>query len=415
MFVDYGKTIVLPGQGGMIEPTGKSFQGWRRDGYYSDSEYSAGESVTITSASTSFAAIWVTKKYPYAGIYVSLISFAGNATLLKDYYYYGSGNDFVFLDYTGRENLSYILNNSYFKAGESGTALFYGVHKALENLTTNAGEFPEDISSVNMITFTDGLDNASFGASNNNPIEGKSGVTSGDYAAYVHDEIGSRKINGKSITAYSVGVKGEDVGDDAQFATNLSNIASTAANVKQIINFSELEGVFTGIADSLIFATHFSMTTTQNDPGTIVRMTFDVTGTASTDAAASSKYIEGTLAYSGGVWTLTDITYGSGITSDTSGTITGTVYGSNNVSFLFKNIKGYDPATATVQQWTKTSGSTVWQRNSEYSVSGSTSTSTVLVQLVLDASTSLSDTQIEQIRTAVTQFITNLYNRVNGY
>jgi hypothetical protein len=157
------------------------------------------------------------------------------------------------------------------------------------------------------------------------------------------------------------------------------------------------------------------MTTTQNDPGTIVRMTFDVTGTSPADAAASSKYLEGTLAYSGGAWTLANVTYGGGITSDAASgaTIPGTVTGSN-VSFLFRNIKGYDTKTATVQQWTKSAGSSAWQRNSEYSVSGSTTISPVLIQLALDASTSLNDSQILQIRTAVNNFINTLYNRVTG-
>jgi hypothetical protein len=159
------------------------------------------------------------------------------------------------------------------------------------------------------------------------------------------------------------------------------------------------------------------MTTTQNNPGTIVRMTFDVTGTSSADAAASTKYLEGALAYPGEACTLTNVTYGGGITSDTASgaTIVGTSSSVNNVSFLFRNIKGYDRAAATVQQWTKASaGSTTWQRNSEYSASGSTSTSPVLIQLVLDASTSLENDQITQIRTAVNNFITTLYNRVSG-
>jgi hypothetical protein len=97
-----------------------------------------------------------------------------------------------------------------------------------------------------------------------------------------------------------------------------------------------------------------------------------------------------------------------------SGTsITGTVNGSN-IEFLFRNIEGYDAANDTVQQWTKPpEGSTSWQRNSEYDVAGSTTTSTVFVQLILDASTSLEDSQITQIRNAVDQFIEILYDRVN--
>jgi hypothetical protein len=409
MFVEYGETITVPGQGDMTAPAGKIFQGWRSDN--GSSTYQEGESVSIY-RDTTFTAQWATKKYAQEGIYISLISFAGNASILNNY----NNENFVFLNSDGKNTLSSILNSRYSKASASGTALFYGVHKALANLTANEGEFPTDISSVNLITFTDCLDNGSFGASNTNPIEDKTGVASTAYATYVHGEIGSRTINEKPITAYSVGVKGDDVEDEAQFTENLGNIASKPDNVHKINDFNQLEDVFSGIADGLSFASHFSMTSTQNDPGTIIRMTFDVTSTNSADAATSSKYIEGELAYSDKVWTLTNVTYGGGIASDAlSGTtITGTTSG-NNISFLFKNIKGYDPATDTVQQWTKSSaGSSAWQRNSEYSASGSTSTSTVLIQLVLDASTSLNNTQIGQIRTAVSNFIDNLYSRVYG-
>jgi hypothetical protein len=183
---------------------------------------------------------------------------------------------------------------------------------------------------------------------------------------------------------------------------------------KQITDFSELETVFTDIANTLTFASHFSMTTTQDDPGTIVRMTFDVTGTSPADAAASSKYLEGVLAYSGGVCTLTNVTY-RGITSnaESGANIIGTPSG-NNVSFLFRNIEGYDAATAKVQQWTKKSAEDPWRRNNESSAASSTSTSTVFIQLALDASRSLEDDQIAQIRTAVNNFITTLDNRVTG-
>jgi hypothetical protein len=408
MIVEYGKTITLPE---VIAPEGRIFNGWRTDvsidvdgvsKYY----FSVGESITIYQNYT-FTARWANKKYAREGIYVSLISFAGNATLLK---YSNSDNDFIFLDSNGKSSLSSILNYSYSKAAAPGTALFYGVHKGLANLTANEGEFLTDISSVNLITFTDGLDNGSFGASTTDPIEGKKEIISGAYATYVHDEIGSRKINGKPITAYSVGVKGSDVTDDTQFAANLGNVASQG-NVHEITNFNELETVFTDIAETLTFASHFSMTSTGNDPGTIVRMTFDATA----NAEASSKYLEGTLGYSDGVWTLANVAYGEGITSDaqSGATIIGTVSDSN-VRFLFRNISGYDPVTATVQQWTKSAGSSVWQINSEYGASGSTSTSPVLIQLVLDASTSLNDTQIGQIRSAVTRFIDALYSRVTG-
>ena len=425
-WVKSGEIITLPGQGDMIAPTGRYFRGWIdvTDGYPS-TIYAAGETITVWS-NRSFRAEWRTKKYSQGGIYISLMSFAGDAEFLRYTGWYDgwqdSEDDFILLNsYGGKPILNNRLEYSYNRADASGTALFYAVHKALANLTANAEEFLTDISSVNIITFTDGLDNASFGASDRAPIEGKSEVTSVDYAAYLSSEIGSRTINGMPITAHSVGIRGSDVGSDVeseeQFTANLTNIASAPGNVKQLTDFSELENVFSEIAESLRFDTHFSMTTTQNNPGTIVRMTFDVIGTTSAEAAESVKYIDGTLAFSNGVWTLTNIAYGGGITSDTAsgGSIIGTVPSSGNVSFLFKNISGHNDAAAPIQQWTKASaGSTTWQRNSEYSASGSVSASTAIIQLVLDASTSLDYGQVGQIRSAVSSFIETLSARIQN-
>jgi hypothetical protein len=401
MSVERGMTITLPS---VEAQEGKAFLGWLST--LRSSLYQAGESVTITN-NTNFTAQWADKKYAQEGIYVSLISFADNAAIL---HHNNNNHDFVFLDSTGKSSLSSILTNSYKRASESGTALFYGVHKGLANLTANEGEFPTDISSVNLITFTDGLDNVSFTASNNAPIEGRSGVTSAVYATYVKEEIGSREINGKPITAYSVGIKTEGSDDETDFNTTLGNIASTSGNVNLITDLNDLEEKFNEIAGKLTFASNFSMTTTGNDPGTIVRMIFDGAATAE----ASSQYLEGTLAYADKAWTLTNIAYRGSITSDvnTGATIPGTLFGSN-VTFLFKNIKGYDPAATTAQQWIKKPAAS-WQKNSESSATGSTSTSTVLIQLVLDASTSLEDNQIGDIQTAVDKFIDTLYKRVSG-
>jgi hypothetical protein len=145
-------------------------------------------------------------------------------------------------------------------------------------------------------------------------------------------------------------------------------------------------------------------------------MTFDVTSTKPTDAdaSASTRYIEGTLAYDNAAkkWSLTNIRYSSGISSESGAVITGTT-SSSTVSFMFRNLSGYDSKKDTAKQWINASSSGLWQINSEYNAFGSTekTVETMLVYLVLDASTSLSDSQISQIRTAVKSFIDTLYNR----
>jgi hypothetical protein len=355
---------------------------------------------------------------PEKGVYIGLLSFAGSATELIG----NSSSQVPYLDY-GRSSMSF----SYNRASQSGTALYYAIHKALANLKEAESSFPAgDIQSVYLITFTDGLDNGSFGASNANPIDGKSGVASADYATYVKAQIASRTIGGKPINAYSIGVMGSDISDVDEFNTTLSDIASTQENVHTLSDFSDLQTTLTEIADSIEVNVEtkadFAMTATLNDPGTTIRVTFDVTGSTPADMAASTRYIEGTLTYNSNsrVYSLTNITYSPGIASDSGTSITGTLSG-NEVSFKFENITGYDPRTeyGRVKQWTKSPGSTVWNYNSEYQASASTNTTidvdTVLVYLVLDASTSLSSEQVSTIRSAVNQFINTLYRRTHPY
>jgi hypothetical protein len=286
--------------------------------------------------------------------------------------------------------------------------------------------YPDKLDSVNVVTFTDGLDNGSTGRSALNPIENQTFDTAADYATYVDGQIDSRIINSKPVTAYSVGVRGSDVTNISLFQSNLEKIASTGKN-QELTDFSNLQATFTAIADSLQVVhsdTNFNMKTTLLESGTKVRMTFDVTGTSSSDAAGSSKYLEGTITRTGSGanlnYTFGSITYSGGLGSTQgTGPITGTINGSE-ITFAFTGMSGYNPAAdeSKAKQWTMTSGTTDWQVNSEYSISGATDIQvekrSAIIYLVLDASTSLNNTQIGQIRSATIEFINSLYNQLNG-
>jgi hypothetical protein len=416
--VKAGETITLPEQGSMRAPEGYIFNGWEEGSY--GSIYQAGSEYIVPSyySSITFTAQWQNK-----GIYLGLIRFAGDASSLTKY---GTISDFYNLS---EENLSTIKSglSSYTQASQSGTALYYAVHQALANLTAAGSTVKSDIYSVNLITFTDGLDNGSFGASKTKPIEGKSEVTSPDYAAYIKEQIGGRTVGGKPINAYSIGIKGSDVTDETGFSTTLSNLASSQDNVNSLTEFSEVQATLAKIAEGIAVnveetTINFNMQTPQSDPGTIIRMTFDINGTNPADAAAATRYIDGTLAYDSSTkkWSLTDVSYSTGISFEngaTGATIEGRESGTT-VTFTFYDISGYDPQTDrdSVKQWTKSPGSSSWQINSEYSVAGAENTTvdvdTTLICLVLDASTSLNDTQIDQVKTAVSSFIDKLYERI---
>jgi len=346
--------------------------------------------------------VWVYSVSVRDGIYLGIIKFAGDAEAI--------GSDApVYLESANQFNNAL---NSYTGASQAGTAIYYAVHKALANLKSNEGRLPNNPDSVYVITFTDGLDNMSSGQSVVTPIEGKTFDTTPEYIAYVKDEIATRKINGKEITAYSIGIKGSDVFDSAGFTTSLQNIASPGKS-KEVTDFSDVESTFNEIADGLIQGSTFALTTPLIDSGTRVRMTFDISSPNPTpeQAASSAKYIEGTVTRSGTTYSFTNITYAPGITSDEgSGPITGTISGTT-VKFLFKNITGYNYSTDRyrTKQWLWPSGTSSWQINSEYATEKVDFGNTV-IYLVLDCSTSMDSSNINRIRTYVRDFIIKIYN-----
>jgi hypothetical protein len=344
------------------------------------------------------------------GIYVGIIKFDGNATDL-------TGGAPVRLDSATRTTLITSLSNQYVISAQAGTAMFYGVHMALANLKRNEAGYSANLGSVNVVTFTDGLDNASDGRSAFTPIENKEFNSPSAYASYISTEIANRRIAEKVIDAYSVGVKGDDVTDITGFQNNLASIATAATPPKwqQLTDFADVQAVFNAIADGLNITptqTSFNLITPLLSPGTRVRMTFDISSTDPANVASSAKYIEGVINRTGQVYTFTEITY-SGMTAAVgAGPITGTVNGSE-ISFAFNTVTGYNPAAdkTLTKQWLMFPGSANWQNNSEYNSDGS---STSIVYLVLDCSTSLKTAEIAQIRTAAISFINSLYTRSSG-
>jgi hypothetical protein len=383
------------------------------------------------------------------GVYIGIISFAGNATDLTN------GKPILF-DSAGKNSLISKINNNYTISGQPGTALFYGVHQALANLT-KITTYPDKLDSVNVITFTDGLDNGSTGM--NILIEGEEFTAADAYAAYVKAEIDhDRIIDGKPITAYSIGVKGNDVTDEEKFESNLKQIASDGNDSKFVEDeWDEVKKTFAEIAGKLNVVnsnTNFDLTTTRLETNTKVRMTFE-TNEAPNAEVDSTRFIEGTVTATrtsaGMTFTLSDISYGDGLSSSdnkslgsaqgagpidgTNGKKTDPVTGdeiedpdSPEINFAFTGITGFDPAydgafdsvtkkPLHAKQWTMAPGKTEWQVNSEYTIGGATEKTvekrSSLIYLVLDSSISMEETQISKVREAAIEFINLLYNRLN--
>jgi len=408
-----------------VNPTrsGQNFTGW-----YSNSGLTTlyDFSAPVTENITLYAG-WHTAGA--AGIYVGIIKYANVVNNVPT-----ANNAPVLLstNNTNRTTLTSALTSDYTAATEPGTALFYAVHKALANLKATEFSYPTNIDSVNIITFTDGLDlfsSTGLSALPASRLEEQQFYSNTEYAEYVSGEIENRTIAGLPITAYSVGVPGSDVNDIPAFQNNLVKIASPDKN-QELANYSDVQSTLSSIADGLISSLtstsiKFTMVTPYLYPnGTTVRMTFN-SNTDPDSAGASQRYIEGTVSEVGGTYTFTNITYGGGIsTAAGAGSLLGTINGTR-LSFEFNNITILDtdtgqitnfiPVSTMTKQWYKTTGSSQWTHNDDYSptnsITGNVEKRSAIIYLVLDCSNSLSSTQISSIRTAASNFITSVYNQ----
>lgn len=263
---------------------------------------------------------------------------------------------------------------------KDGTSLYYAVDNAIDNLENAV--LPQELTNVSIVTFTDGLDNASI--ERNNKYSTKEA-----YRDAIKARILGTKIGNLSINAYSVGLKGKDVVDNEAFHASLVAMASNENNAKEVSNMNEVNKTFSDIAHSLYNESR-SMTLKLKipggaDDGTKMRFTFDNV----TDAAASNLYIEGTYKRNGTTRIFENVTY-HGVNSSSGTTVTGSL-SETFVTFSFNNFTG--ASTSNVKHWEYVASKNQWQPDSEFGQSGNVETTveskSAVVMLVLDCTTSL--------------------------
>ena len=276
----------------------------------------------------------------------------------------------------------------------SGTALYHAVNKAVSSLA--AASLPADLTNVSIVTFTDGLDNASIDLD-------ESFNTVNDYRDHVNNRIKNDKIRTLSINAYSIGVQGNDVSNETEFTAGVKAMASNDANYSGLDNMDALNDKLAEIAASL-----YSVSSTQTisltipggyDDGTIMRFTF------AGDAAASSTYIQGTYKRDGTVRRLDNVTY-VGMTGEGT-SITG-VRDGIFVTFTFNvGSTGSGVPTDNIKHWTGTLSDL--SINSEFDGTSSVETTTerksAAIILVLDCSNSLGTEDFAAVKAAAKEFI----------
>lgn len=291
------------------------------------------------------------------------------------------------------------------------TGLYYADYQGL--LKLNAYPQPPKLKNIALVTFTDGLDNYSLSDSETNPENYGSKLA---YRTGLHHKIVSEPIYGKSVAAYTIGLKGDDVNDEAEFQDNLDKLASINSNAFQVSNMNEVKQRFKQIADSL-----YSTTTTVNvkldvppgyDEGTQIRFTFDIT--ASGNPEQSARYISAIYKRTSNSRVLDRITYGGlaqGLTSIESFDKQNGFY-----RFPFEDLKDQhnNPISQAsldrVLLWRKSSNG-VWEKETEFIPANSVVTeenrNSALIMLVLDCTTSLGD-DFREMQTAAKEFIHTL-------
>ena len=267
---------------------------------------------------------------------------------------------------------------------KDGTILYYAVDSALN--VVKGANINTQLSSINFVTFTDGLDQGSIMMNPNYNSSIK-------YLQDISNRISGAKLYGLPVNAYTIGLRGKDVTDVELFKRNLNNLATSEDKAFEVKTISELRTRLQDIANKII-----SINTRQTisvkipgiDNGSMIRFTFD-----GYDADNSQLYIEGTLSLTD--YSLRNITY-HGIKARSGEIVQGTQDGIF-LKFTFTGMRREDEVgtlnTNNVRQYFRLPSSTTWQVNSEFTPEGYTkqniSYSGTLIFLVLDCSSSLGD------------------------
>ena len=285
---------------------------------------------------------------------------------------------------------------------KDGTLLYYAVDHALDMFQNQS--FPSQVGSINLITFTDGLDQGSLMMNGNY-------TTDQQYLDAVSQRISEMRVKNFPLTAYSLGLRGSDVTDYQLFQNNLKKLASSDDKAFEVSNMNAVRECLQNISDQIISISTkqtMSMIIPGQSNGTLIRFTFN-----GSSAANSSIYIEGTFNLADR--SLRDVSY-HGLRAD-NGEI---VYGKQDgifVTFTFTGLQRVDGngliPTNDIRQYYKLPSSSNWQENSEFTPANNTQTSVAhsgaVILLVLDCSSSLGS-QFSDMKNYANDFIDRVAN-----
>ena len=355
-----------------------------------------------------------------SGMYLGLIGFNNN-------FYY---KEIVYLTKNTKEQfLNTIIDTKLqeLKDGKfkNGTLLYEADWRALDSLKSFVA--PKDLANAAVVTFTDGEDRASY-TRNEFFKEDDNGNKYEDSLKY---RIAHEKVGDVAIKAYSIGKKGSDVASEDIFKANLRTISSGDGYWYPVNNMTEVNEKFEAIANDLYKVNIISDVTLSSvgyNGTTQVCWTFDLDSASSiidwpTSAYTSARYIKAELGRKKGKFYLAKIdcvglTY-EGWKKVDPDTIWGVENELFNYDFTFKNVRVTENDQAITEvvedmkrmtrQWTWVESTSKWHKETEFSGNNmkdsEINTSSAVIMLVLDCSSSLSAEDFSQLKAAAKKFV----------
>lgn len=296
------------------------------------------------------------------------------------------------------------------------TYLYYSVDKAIDALTEKT--YPKDLSSVALITFTDGNDDGSLDMVTN------TSWTDIDYQKYISNKVKNTFIQRNKMEAFSIGLEGRDYNKEL-FKSNLLALASDDKHATEVTDMVEVERTLNHIIDQLQDSwlnKKVSVKINMRGTGDRLRFTLDKTRPQMNNNPENSDlWVEGVFLRDD--LSLNNVVY-HGFTSTSGDKVIAekvTIDGKNKYQFTFENLRdknGNPLETGEINFWHKNEATPAWQPHTEFGGAGDVETETeytsAAVMLVMDCSSSLGATDFAKLKSAVNSVIERLAEKKSG-
>ena len=299
-------------------------------------------------------------------------------------------------------------------SARDNTALYYADNTALNWFQNTT--LPSDLIGAWLVTFTDGLDNASLMLDDNYGSQS-------DFLNAVNNRIMNDKVHGLSINAHAIGLKGKNNTDETVFRQTLRKLASSSANLYIDENMDLIIQRFKVIANQL-----YNEITTVNasvrvpggyDNNTVIRLTFDNVN----DVTNSTRFIQANFSRENGKGKLSNISY-YGLQSTSGNTVVSTSQDGASYWYTFSELKTPGANGQAINNldnmklWIYNSSASSWRPEDEFTPDTYSNVTveqkSAVAIMVLDCTTSLGLEDFRKMQNAAIEFIREINNNSGG-